>query len=56
MAFADGHAESWQWKDGRTLLIGNVLDANTPGNLDSLRVKVHSAPGEVKTRRFEERL
>jgi len=56
LAFADGHAESWQWKDGRTLLIGNVLNANTPGNPDAIRIKVHSAPGEPQTRRFEERM
>jgi prepilin-type N-terminal cleavage/methylation domain-containing protein/prepilin-type processing-associated H-X9-DG protein len=56
LAFADGHAESWKWEDGRTLLIGNLLDGNTPGNPDAIRLKVHSAPGEEITRKFEERM
>jgi prepilin-type N-terminal cleavage/methylation domain-containing protein/prepilin-type processing-associated H-X9-DG protein len=56
LAFVDGHVESWKWEDGRTLLIGNVLDANTPNNRDGFRMKVHSAPGESVVSPYEEAL
>ena len=54
LAFVDGHAESWTWEDGRTLLIGDNLDANTPGNRDLFRLKIHSAPGESIVQPYED--
>ena len=52
-AFVDGHAESWQWEDARTLLIGTSFRASTPRSMDAIRVKVHSAPGEREVARLE---
>ena len=56
LAFADGHAEPWVWIDGRTPLIGNVLGATTPRNIDLLRLKVAFIAGEPEAEQFETRL
>lgn len=52
-AFVDGHAETWKWKDARTILIGTTFYASTPNNPDAVKVKIHSAPGEKETSHLE---
>jgi len=47
--FVDGHVEYWRWQDARTLMIGYVFYASTPGNRDLTRVDVHLCPGDPQS-------